>query len=240
MFPGRLHFRFSPRRVWVVLAAVALFCAAFPALAHTPFLMVSLTDAGQVRVEVGFSDGSTGEGLPIEFLSLDNGASLGKFTVPAEGVFEVPPPDVPYEVVLDAGAAHRVSKDGPLPEAKAPAAATLLLVNAHGGDPAQWTVDERDAIAAAQVIVAQEFLAQRTPDAWEGKTLVLLESGVALGADSAVAKDLRGKTLARIRAALDQGEAVAVLTYDAPESDPDWAWLLNDEPRAAVAGKAAP
>jgi len=217
-----------------------LLLTSFAAVAHTPFLLVSLTDDGQVRVETGFSDGSTGAGMPIEFLDLETGAVLSRHSVPEDGILLVSLPAVPYEVMLDAGEGHRVTKDGPLPAAPAPESGGVMLVNAEAGDASRWTNAARDAIDAAQVIVAQEYLAARIGGDWQDKTLVLLESGVALGADAPAAKELRERTLARIRAALDAGQAVVVLTYGVPESCPDWAWLLDAELRAKAAGAAAP
>jgi hypothetical protein len=230
-----LPLRFLPRLVFLA----ALWLSALTAHAHTPFLLVTLTDDGNLRIETGFSDGSTGAGMPIELLDIETGALLATHIMPDDGILSVSPPAVPYEVVLDAGEGHRVSKDGPLPAAPAPQAA-LFLANAEAGDLSRWSAAARAAIESAQVIVVHEYLAQRLSDNWNDKTLVLVEDGVLLGAESSAAAALREKTLARIRAALDAGQSVAVLAHDAPESSPDWAWLLEAEPRAVAAGTAAP
>jgi len=207
-----------------IIAFALLFLAAPAALAHTAFLLLELEDSGGLRAEVGFSDGSTGAGLTLEVLSIETGQVLSEYTIPEDGIVTLDVPAEPYEVVLDAGEGHRLAKDGPLREA---ASSGITLIDVVGGDRGRWSMGQAAALGAADVVIAQEYLAKRVSSDWGATTLVLVESGLALASDSPAAREMRTQVRARIQAALDANQAVAVLTHSSPAACPDWSWLYE-------------
>ena len=206
------------------------------ASAHTVFLLVESTGDGSVRVEAGFSDGGSGAGLPVAVLDAATGETLSTHTLTEDGVLFIVPPEVAYEIELDAGEGHRVRKDGPMPAAIEQVQGCLTLVNSHGGYSGELTSEENDALDAAQLVVGHEYLAGRLRRDWGGTHLVLVEPAIPLGGGTPEAESLRETILNRIASALKAGKSVVVLTHEAPADSPDWSWLLEDYPDAAAAG----
>ena len=207
---------------------VMLFLAvlATQAGAHTGFLLPEIDDAGDLRIETGFSDGSTGAGLTIELLSIETGETISTHEIPEGGIVTVPLPEVPYEILMDAGEGHRVTKDGPLP-LSAPDA-KIELVNVQGGDRDRWNDGQNEIVAAAKVVVANEYLFDRIDREWSGQTLVIVDHVFPLGGNHPMAQDWRKVLRERIQTALDAGEDIVVLTHASSENCPDWGWLYDD------------
>jgi hypothetical protein len=209
----------------VAFAAACLL--AWPAAAHTVFLFLSIDDAGKLRIESGFSDGGTGEGLPVEVRHAETGVVLDAFPMPESGVAQRDAPSVPYTVTLDAGEGHKVTKPGP---AKGEAARALpALVDCHWGDTTQMPAEAVESLRNAKVIVAHEWLYDRMKELFDNQTVVLVDADVSLAnADGAKPAQLRDRVRQRLKAAEDAAQSVAVLCPTPPAKCPDWAWLVEE------------
>jgi phosphatidylserine/phosphatidylglycerophosphate/cardiolipin synthase-like enzyme len=187
-------------------------------------------------VETGYSDGGTGAGTELVVSDLATGDVLETYVVDADGITELPMPEVPYTVTLDGGPGHRVTKDGPLPEAAAPEAASqpergsLAMVNVLQGAPKQLTETQRARIAEAEVVVCFERIARRLADRLANATVIVVDDSVPLGGASDQAAQLRERVAARIEEALALGDDVAVLTEGPVEDSADWSWVEGAAP----------
>lgn len=224
-----------------VVAAVCLLV--WPCFAHSVFLFLALEDDGRLRIETGFSDGGTGAGMPLEIQDAATGAVLEQLTVPDSGVLHTTVPAAPYMVTLNAGEGHKVTKPGPMPEAAGAGAVKPMLVNCQWGDAAAMPEATREALRSAKVVIAHEWLFERLKALFETQTVVLVDAAVALSASgdspgAQLAASYRDQIRQRLHAAVDAGESVAVLCPVAPESSPDWKWLLDEELAAAWSAPA--
>lgn len=236
--------RWLPALLWL---AVALSC--IPARAHTPFLFLALEPDGQLRIETGFSDGSTGAGLPVEIRDTTTGEVVQTIAMPENGVARIVPPASGYTVTLNAGEGHKVTKPGPAaaPREDDPFKQPLLL-DCHWGDAASLPAETQALLKKAKVVIAHEWLFERLRFLFTDQTVVLVDAHVPLhAADAGLpaeslrdAAKLRDTLRQRLHAAKDAAEAVAILCPTSPAASPDWAWLLEDELAAAWQPPAQP
>lgn len=234
------------RKVLMSCAAALLAAAAH---AHTPFLFLALQDDGQLRIETGFSDGSTGAGMPIHIRDAATGEVLQTIAMPENGIARVTPPTVKYTVTLDAGEGHQVTKPGPAPAvAEDNPFKQPLLVDCHWGDLSRMPAATRELLQKAKVVVAHEWLFERMRSLFTDQTVVLVDAHVPLNATDASlpqqairdAAKLRDDLRQRLHAAKDAAEAVVILCPAEPAASPDWAWLVDDELAAIWAPTPAP
>ncbi len=85
-------------------------------LAHKPLLLVEESGEGKILIETGFSTGESAAGFKVFLREKATGRLLEAFTIPEEGVFEIPMPAFPYTVTFDAGEGHIVTAEGPFAE----------------------------------------------------------------------------------------------------------------------------
>ena len=234
------YLRPSHSNTFRAVAFVAVCLLAWPAVAHTVFLFVSIDDAGKLRIESGFSDGGTGGGLPVEVRHAETGVVLDAFPMPESGVAQRDAPSVPYTVTLDAGEGHKVTKPGPTKGETAPA--RPALVDCHWGDTSHMPPEALESLQNAKVIVAHEWLYERMKELFDNQTVVLVDADVSLAnADGAKPAQLRDRVRQRLKAAEDAAQSVAVLCPTPPADCPDWAWLIDEDlAEAWTAPKAQP
>lgn len=101
-------------RVIGILSFSALLLATLltTAFAHTLFMNVDDNEDGTVLVEGLYSTGTMAAHTPVLVKDAD-GVVLWKGKTDADGQCEVPKPDVPYTIFLDAGPGHQVEAPGP-------------------------------------------------------------------------------------------------------------------------------
>lgn len=86
--------------------------------AHKALLLVEDNEDGTIYIEAGISTGGNVAGNMIIITEATSGKPIWQGPVPDSGNFDIKRPNTPYIVTLDMGAGHKVSKRGPLPEAK--------------------------------------------------------------------------------------------------------------------------
>lgn len=233
--------RTQTKRIGLAVLVLVL-AGAWPAAAHTAFLMVEAGSPGNIRIETGFSDGGTGAGMEVVIKEKATGRTLSVHTMPEDGVIEVPMPETPYTVNFDTGPGHAVTKDGPLPVMEEQAAATgaVYLVGVGVGNPAWLTVEAIEVIKAADLVLCYQRTADRLgslldhvdptiapDDVWPGYGL-----GESVDQQSAETLD-RFQRAAEIRQAAEQvvravygeGKTAVVLAAGHFDTAADWAWL---------------
>jgi len=84
--------------------------------AHTLLLNVFLNDNNTITIEGAFSTGQKAQGALILLEALSNGEVLYKKRLPELSELRVKIPAQPYQVVLDAGSGHRITKAGIAPK----------------------------------------------------------------------------------------------------------------------------
>ena len=98
-------------RITLFAGAVVLMLIS-TAFAHTLFMSVDDNEDGTVTVEGMYSTGAYAAKTPV-LVKDAQGKVLWQGETDDFGQSDVPKPDVPYVIVLDAGPGHSVSADGP-------------------------------------------------------------------------------------------------------------------------------
>ena len=83
--------------------------------AHTPLLSVEDNKDGTITVVGGFSTGQDAAGVDILVKSRATAKILWKEKMPEDSQMDIKIPDEPYNVIMDAGPLHVVTKQGPPP-----------------------------------------------------------------------------------------------------------------------------
>lgn len=83
--------------------------------AHTLVLLVSDEGDGNILIKGEFSTGQLASGALVQIKALGNAQVLHEARLAEDGEMVVPIPGIPYEIVLDGGPGHTVSKEGIAP-----------------------------------------------------------------------------------------------------------------------------
>jgi len=187
---------------YVLLAILTgLLLTPLVATAHSVYMTLEIVDDGKLRIETGFSDGTTGAGLKVELREKSTGRVVGAHTMPESGIVEVDPPRVPYTATLLAGEGHEITKEGPLPgeahgdhehdghdhgegghdHGEHDGGGRLFLVSMGPGAPEYLTQAALDALKAADIVVCFRRTAERFDEVIEGAELRKITDRVLLG-----------------------------------------------------------
>lgn len=99
----------------VFLLGIIFFLLRGLCFAHTPLLSVEDNKDGTITVAGGFSTGQDAAGVDIWVKSRATAKILWKGKMPEDSQMDIKIPDEPYNVIMDAGPLHVVTKQGPPP-----------------------------------------------------------------------------------------------------------------------------
>lgn len=99
----------------VFLLGIIFFLLRGLCFAHTPLLSVEDNKDGTITVVGGFSTGQDAAGVDILVKSKATAKILWKGKMPEDSQMDIKIPDEPYNVIMDAGPLHVVTKQGPPP-----------------------------------------------------------------------------------------------------------------------------
>lgn len=119
--------------------------------AHTPLLSVEDNNDGTITVVGGFSTGQDAAGFDILVKSRATAKLLWKGKMPEDSQMDIKIPNEPYNVIMDAGPLHVVTKQGPPP----PGGFSIIANEAKK----ETTVDSFDfSTVAVWAVVASIFV----------------------------------------------------------------------------------